>query len=215
MSKQGNTGRSTRATRQGQAAAPAEATPPLLPGSQVIDESKPFVIGSVPTPPSDEEAQVELDTSPLDETPAVRRQNPNMPAWANAGQLAAEQPAPAPVQLAPEQDFSGSYVALARLNFDDGRDAVPHGVVVELTDAEARHFLKSKVVRSTAEHAANGSLEQLPAHQNFAGAYYAIGRLNLESGERVDPGKRVVLSDAEARHFLKSGVIKSATGYQL
>lgn len=211
-------GSAARVTRQ-RGAAKAVA-PKLLPGSAVIDPS-PLVLASGPTPVEEDEA-VELDTSPVDETePELPRDagglpilppNPNMPAWANAGPAAPEQAKPV-VKLG-TRDYAGDYVALGRLNFE-GREPAQAGSTVRLTDAEARHFLAVGVVRSTADVAANGSATNLPAQQNFAGPYTALGRLNLESGERVDAGKRVMLSDSEARHFLKSGVVKSVDGYRL
>lgn len=208
MAKQGNTGRPVRTSRKDSAAAVS-----LLPGSQVVDPA-PRVIDTVASPPEEGEDAIEIDDSPLDETTLANvRPNPNMPAWSQPGQLAVEQPKRV-VSLPTEQDFTGQYVALARLNLDD-RDPAQAGSIVLLTDSEARHFLKAGAVRSAAEHTANGGLTGLPASQSFAGIYTALARLNLESGERVDPGSRVSLSDSEARHFLKSGAIKSATGLRI
>ncbi len=211
-------GSAARVTRQRTAKAVA---PKLLPGSAVIDPA-PLVLGSGPTPLEDGEDAIELDESPVDESPPelprdaaglpIIPSNPNMPAWANAGQLAPEQAKPV-VKLG-TRDYSGEYIALGRLNFV-GREPAAAGSQVTLTDAEARHFLASGVVRSTADVAANGSATNLPKQQNFAGPYTALARLNLESGERVDAGKRVMLTDDEARHFLKSGVVKSVDGYRL
>ncbi len=210
-------GSAARVTRQ-RGAAKAVA-PKLLPGSAVIDPS-PLVLESGPTP-VDEDEPTELDTSPVDESELPRDAgglpilppNPNMPAWSNPGPLAPEQAKPV-VKLG-KRDYAGDYVALGRLNLDGGQKFVQAGSTVRLTNEEARHFLQSGVVRSTADVAANGTATNLPAVQNFAGPYTALGRLNLESGERVDAGKRVMLSDSEARHFLKSGVVKSVDGYRL
>ncbi len=213
-------GSAARVTRQGTAAAVA---PKLLPGSAVIDPA-PQVLGDGPTP-ADEDESIELDESPVegDESGDVPRDagglpilkpNPNMPAWSNPGPLAPEQ-AKAVVKLVDKRDYSGDYIALGRLNFGDGRAPAQAGSQVSLTNDEARHFLQSGVVRSTADVAPNGSASNLPTQQNFAGPYTALARLNLESGERVDAGSRVMLNDSEARHFLKSGSIKSVEGYRL
>ncbi len=207
---QGSEPRVTR--RRGKAVAPK-----LLPGSAVIDPA-PQVLGDGPTPVGDDES-FELDTSLVDETPRdaggreIIKPNPNMPAWSNPGPLAAEQPKQV-IKLG-ERDYSGQYRALARLNLDGGSKVVPPNSIVTLTDEEARHFLASGVIRVPGDVGENGARDLESAEQDFAGPYTALARLNLESGERVNAGSRVMLDDAEARHFLKTGSVKSADGYRL
>jgi hypothetical protein len=204
--------------------------------------ANPEVLGNVPTPLEDgEDDNSDLDESELPPTAELvdaseldGDPNQRMPDYARPGAKAvdaspAPRATPAPhATPAPRatpsgrssgtpvrQSFAGKYVALARLNLDDGTVIAPDAEV-HLDDAAAQHFLKHKVVRSVGRRAPQRGVRDLPAGQNFGGRYRALARLRHDDDARsTPPGAEVALTDAEARHYLASGVVEPISGYAL
>jgi hypothetical protein len=155
------------------------------------------------------------DAAQLDGDP-----NQRMPDSARPGNKAVDASPPARAALparqqAKQQSFAGKYIALARLNREDGSVVAPNDEV-HLDDAEARHFFGHKVVQAVGRRAANQGVKDLPSGQDFGGSYKALARLKHDDETRSTlPGETVVLTDAEARHYLASGVVESASGFEL
>lgn len=108
-------------------------------------------------------------------------------------------------------NLSGKYIAQCGIKTDDGKEHLP-GAELQLSDADARHFLKLHAVKLVVEVPAGGpaSAVNLPVGVNLSGEYEALVVLKHGEGDETQPGETVTLSDTDARHFLKQRAIKIA-----